>query len=160
MAKHISHDLTYDAPLDRVAAMLADPVFRKQVCDYQQVLRSDVAVTEADGVLHVRIDQVQAATGIPAFAAKFVGEEIHIVQSETWPSDDHGDIELAIPGKPGAMRGTATLVESGGVTTETVDLTVRVNIPLVGGKIEGLIADRLLRALEAEHAVGRKWLAR
>ena len=37
-------------------------------------------------------------------------------------------------------------------TAETVDLTIKVSIPLVGGKIEGLIADLLLKALKAENA--------
>ena len=159
MAKRITHDLTYDAPLSEVAAMLADPAFRKAVCDRQQVLRSEVSVRDADGARHVTIDQVQAARGLPSFATKLVGDEIHIVQSETWRTDEHGDIEVTIPGKPGDMKGTAVLTESGGATTETVDLTVKVSIPLVGGKIEGLIGDLLLRALKTENVVGREWLS-
>ena len=35
---------------------------------------------------------------------------------------------------------------------------VAVGIPLVGGKIEGLIADLLSKALRAEHRVGVGWL--
>ena len=58
------------------------------------------------------------------------------------------------------MSGSAVLAESGGRTTETVDLTVKVGIPLVGGKIEGLIADLLLKALRTEEKVGQEWLAR
>lgn len=160
MSRGVRHQLTYDAPLADVAAMLADPAFRKEVCDYQRVLRSEVSVEESAGGTRVRIDQVQAADGIPSFAAKFVGDEIHIVQTETWPSPEHGDIEVTIPGRPGEMTGTATLAESGGITTETVELTVKVGIPLVGGKIEGLIGDLLVKALKAENVVGRKWLAR
>lgn len=160
MSRRVRHELTYDAPLADVAAMLADPAFRKEVCDYQRVLRSDVSVEETADGTRVRIDQVQAADGIPSFAAKFVGDEIHIVQTETWPSPEHGDIEVTIPGKPGEMSGTATLAESGGTTTETVELTVKVGIPLVGGKIEGLIGDLLVKALKAENVVGREWLAR
>ena len=160
MSKRITHDLTYDAPLADVAAMLADPAFRQEVCDHQRVLRSSIEV-EPDGQgMRVRIDQVQAATGIPSFATKFVGQEIQIVQTETWTSADRGDITVEIPGKPGDMRGTVALRESGGTTTETVDLTVKVAIPLVGGKLEGLIADLLLKALRAENTVGRAWLAR
>jgi hypothetical protein len=159
MSKQIRHELTYDASLPDVAAMLRDPEFRERVCEYQGVLRSTVTV-EPDGAgVRVRIDQVQAAKGIPAFATKFVGDEIQIVQDETWTSPERGRIEISIPGKPGDMKGTATLAESGGTTTETVDLTVKVSIPLVGGKLEGLIADLLLKALKAENAVGRDWLA-
>ena len=108
----------------------------------------------------VEIDQIQAAQGIPGFAKKFVGDEINIVQSEDWTSPEKGNIHVAIPGKPGEMTGTALLTEDPDGTTETVNLTVKVNIPLVGGKIEGLIADLLSKALRAEHRVGMEWLAK
>ncbi len=160
MAKRITHDLTYDAPLADVAAMLRDPAFREEVCDQQGVLRRTVEVEQTPSGARVRIDQVQTAQGIPSFATKIVGDEIQIVQTEAWTSDEHGDIVVEIPGKPGDMKGTATLRESGGTTTETVDLTVKVSIPLVGGKLEGLIADLLLKALKSENRTGRAWLAR
>ena len=159
MAKQIRHELTYDASLDEVATMLGDPAFREQVCEHQGVLRSSVTIEPDGDRMRARIEQVQAAHGIPSFATKFVGDEIQIVQTESWSSREHGDIEVTIPGKPGDMRGTATLAEAGGTTTETVALTVKVSIPLVGGKLEGLIADLLVKALQAENAVGREWLA-
>ena len=37
-------------------------------------------------------------------------------------------------------------------------MEIRVGIPLVGGKIESLIADLLRKALKAENAVGRQYL--
>lgn len=159
MSRRITHELTYDAPLADVAAMLADPAFREAVCEYQRVIRHSVEIVpEGDG-FRARIEQVQTPQGIPSFAQKFVGDEITIVQTERWASTDHGDIEVEIPGKPGDMTGTAQLRESGGTTTETVDLTVKVAIPLVGGKLEGLIGDLLVKALKAENTVGREWLA-
>ncbi|KQP66541.1 MULTISPECIES: DUF2505 domain-containing protein [unclassified Nocardioides] len=164
MSKRLKHDLTYDAPLAEVAAMLADRSFREEVCDYQRVLSRTVTVTPKgdrpeDG-MEVVIDQVQPAKGIPSFATKFVGDEINIVQTESWSTIDRGAVLVTIPGKPGEMKGTATLREAGGVTTETVDLEIKVGIPLVGGKIEGLVSDMLLKALKAENKVGREYLAR
>jgi len=160
MAKQITHEMPYDATLAEVAAMLADADFRRQVCERQGVLRSDVEVTPRGQGTHVRIDQVHPANGIPSFAKKFVGEEIQIVQEESWGTADRADVTVTIPGKPGDMTGAATLTESGGTTTERVELTVKVGIPLVGGKLEGLIADLLLKALKTEHVVGKEWLSR
>ena len=160
MTKHLKHDLTYDAPMAEVAEMLADASFREEVCEFQGVKQVMVSIDSDDNGMQVTIDQVQAAEGIPSFARKFVGDEINIVQQESWESPTDGDIMVTIPGKPGEMAGTARLSESGGVTTETVELTVKVNIPLVGGKIEGLIADLLLKALKAENKVGRDYLSR
>ena len=160
MSKRLKHDLTYDAPVEAVAAMLADPAFREEVCDYQRVISKKVTVTQSGDAVDVVIDMVQPARGIPGFAQKFVGDTINIVQSESWSSPTQGDITVTIPGKPGEMSGTAVLVESGSGTVETVDLTVKVNIPLVGGKLEGLIAGLLEKALVAENTVGRDWLSR
>ncbi|WP_309647005.1 DUF2505 domain-containing protein [Nocardioides sp.] len=161
MSRRLVHELTYDAPAADVAAMLADPAFRQAVCDFQGVLRADISITTpTDGHTEVVIDQWQSTTGFPSFAKKIVGEETNIVQAESWSTPLLGDIVVTIPGKPGDMRGTATLSESGGTTTETVDLTVKVGIPLVGGKIEALIADMLLKALRAENKVGRDYLSR
>ena len=69
-------------------------------------------------------------------------------------------IELAIPGKPAQAVGTLALTETGGTTTETVRLDVTVRIPLVGGKVETMIADMVGYALDKEHEVGVEWLAR
>ncbi|MCW2848680.1 MAG: hypothetical protein JWR90_2654 [Marmoricola sp.] len=158
--KKVSEELRYDgATLDQVHEMLADPAFREKVCDYQRVLRHTVQI-ESDGQgMTVTIDQVQAAKGIPSFARRVVGDEINIVQTEDWTSPAKGNIHVTIPGKPGEMSGTALLTEDPDGTTETVNLSVKVNIPLVGGKLEGLVADLLSKALRAEHEVGVEWLA-
>jgi hypothetical protein len=160
MAKRLVHELTYDAPMTSVAEMLADPAFREEVCEHQGTLRHLVTIDPDGSGMEVTIDQVRPAHGIPSFAKKFVGDEINLVQQETWETATGADVRVTIPGKPGEMTGTARLDETGGVTTETVDLTIKVNIPLVGGKIEGLIADLLLKALKTENEVGRRYLSR
>lgn len=158
MSKRLVHELVYDAPASEVAAMLADPAFRKAVCDHQGVVRSDVSVQTAGAGTEVVVERVHSADQVPSFARKIVGDEITIVQTETWTTPERADISMTIPGKPGEIDGRATLVESGGTTTETVELTIKVSIPLVGGKLEGLISDLLLAALKAENRVGREYL--
>jgi uncharacterized protein YndB with AHSA1/START domain len=160
MTKRVVHELTYDAPAAEVFAMMADPAFRDEVCRRIGVLRHDVTIEATGTTLEATIDQVQPAQGLPGFAKKFVGDEINVVQRESWSSPQSGDITVTIPGKPGDMSGTARLTESGGTTTEHVEMSIKVNIPLVGGKIEALVADRLLQALQAENEVGRAYLSR
>jgi hypothetical protein len=160
MAKRLTHTLTYDAPLAEVSAMLDDTAFREEVCAFQRVLRATVEVDDTPEGMRVVVDQVQTAAGIPSFAKKFVGDEIRIVQTEIWSSETRADLHVTIPGKPGEMTGTITLTESGATTTETVDVQVKVHIPLVAGKIESLIADMLRKALVAEESVGRDYLSR
>jgi len=159
VSTRFSHDLIYDAPLADVDAMLMDQDFRERVCDAQGAIRKSVTITEDDDGVTVLVDQVQTAEGIPGFARKFVGDEINLVQTESWFDAENARVEVVIPGKPGEMTGTISLSESGGVTTERLEMTIKVNIPLVGGKIENLIADLLRAALKAENAVGRDYLS-
>ena len=157
--KKVSEELRYDgATLQQVHEMLTDPAFRQRVCENQQVTRHQVQVTGNDAGLTVQIDQVQAARGIPGFAKKIVGDEIRIVQTEDWTSSEKGNLHIVIPGKPGEIHGTALLTQDPRGTTQTVNLTVRINVPLVGGKVEGVVADLLSRALRVEHEVGVDWL--
>ena len=156
MSTKLTQQLTYDASAEAVAAMLDDPAFREEVLARQKVVRGSVDI---DGDV-VRIEQVRSAHDIPSFARAFVGDEIVIVQTETWTSPTAAELALAIPGTPGKAAGTMTLTETGDTTTESIDLAVSVKIPLVGGKIEGMVADMIRVAFDVEHKVGVEWLAR
>lgn len=160
MATRLLHEMVYDAPAERVAAMLSDKAFREEVCRAQNAVSYDVSLDGDVSSKQVRIEMAQPTDRIPAFAKKFIGETTTIVQTESWSSPTHGDIHVTIPGKPGDMVGTAILVEKDGVTTETVDLQVKVKIPLVAGKLEELIAKLLKSALKAEQRVGVDYLTR
>lgn len=158
--KTLTHDMRYDgAKAAEVYAMLGTPEFREEVCEYTGFPRRTVTVDPTGAGMTVRIDQFRPADEIPSFARKFIGAEINIVQAETWTSHTAADLTVTIPGKPGEMAGTITLVEDEDGTTEHVQVGITVKIPLVAGKLEDLIASMLLKALKAENAVGQKWLA-
>lgn len=157
--KTLRHELRYDgATVEQVHEMLADPAFREEVCASQHYQRWEVDITR-EPRMSVRIDQHRPTEGVPSFASKFVGEEIRIVQEEDWTSSTDAGLKVTIPGKPGHMEGTIRLAGDDGGVTETVQVDIRVGIPLVGGRIEGLIAGLLQDALEAENRAGRRWLA-
>lgn len=158
--KRISTELVYPgAALDDVVAMLGDVDFREAVADHQGVLHRTVTVTPRGLGRLVVLDYAHGTDRVPSFARKFVGDEIPIHQEETWTSDTEADLHVTIPGKPGEMTGTARLTQRGADVVEQVDLAVKVGIPLVGGKLEELIAGLLVKAFRAENSVGRRWLA-
>lgn len=159
MSKQLVHELVYDAPLGEVAAMLRDPEFRRSVCTAQGVSEVDVDIDVDGESARVKVDQIQPTKGVPGFAKKIVGEETNVVQDEAWSSPSAATLTVTIPGKPGDISGTITLVEEDGTTTETVDMTIKVSIPLISGKLEGLLSDLLLKALRAEQRVGRDYLS-
>ncbi len=159
MATRLEQELVYEASAAEVAAMLSDKSFREAVC--RAVTATEYTVTIDGGVdaKEVVIDQWLPTEGVPSFATRIVGDKTNVVQTEKWTSPTHGEMRVTIPGKPGQMVGTAVLVEKDGVTTEIVTLDITVKIPLVSGKIEGLIAKLLGSALRAEGRTGRKYLA-
>jgi len=156
MSTQRSIDLTYDAPVSDVAAMVADPVFRERVCEAQHALSAKVSI-EGTGVAIV---YTQAVRGVPSFATAFVGDTIEVHQDESWSTDfTRGEITITLPGKPGEVSGTAVLAERAGRTVETVTLTATARVPLVGGKLEKLILGLFEKALMREHEVGVGYLA-
>lgn len=161
MSKRVRYELRYDgAAPEQVYAMLSDPAFREAVCEFQRFPRRAVAITPTPSGMDVVVDQHRPAHEVPSFARKLVGDEINIVQTESWSSPTRAALHVTIPGKPGDMQGTVTLKAVDGGTTEVVEVDVKASIPLIGGKIETLIGDMLGKALRAENKVGRDWLAR
>ncbi len=157
--KRVNHTLTYPGTtVDAVFAMLGDPTYRKAVADYQHVQDFACDISPAGDGMEVRLEQAHGTDRIPSFARKLVGDEIRFVQEESWSSSSAADIHVTIPGKPGDMTGGATLSQSGDDVVEHVELAVKVSIPIVGGKVEGLVADFVGKAFAAENKVGVKWL--
>lgn len=153
------HEFTHQAPLAAVVAMLRDPGYRERVCARQAVLRSQVSI-DADGAgSRVRVEQVQPTTDLPSFVRNVIGEELTIVRQETWQDDTSGEMTLSIPGGPGEIAGTIRLAETAGATTQRVDLTIKVSVPLMGAKLESVVADMLTQAFNAEQAVAQEYLA-
>ena len=157
--KRASHTLSYPATtVADVYAMLGDPAYRKAVGDYQKVTDFACDITPVDGGMEVRLEQAYGTDRIPAFAQRLVGSEIRFVQEESWSSPSAADVHVTIPGKPGDMTGTTTLTQAGDDVVQQIDLAVKVSIPLVGGKVEDLIAGFIGKAFQAENKVGVKWL--
>lgn len=160
MAKKVRYELRYDgATPGQVYEMLADHAFRERVCEYQRYPRREITIVPQGTGMTVKVDQHRPATEVPSFARKLVGQELNIVQQETWSDPTAAELHVSIPGKPGDMRGTVELHGDDHGTTEVVAVEVTASIPLIGGKIEGLIGDMLGKALRAENKVGRDWLA-
>lgn len=154
----IRHQLTYAASPTEVYEMRADPAFRAQVCEAMDTLSHDVTVDDTTGELTIAIDMVQHTQGVPSFAKKVVGDQTRVIQTERWPATDAGHIEVEIPGKPGHVRGTLSITENGSGSVYVFDGEAKINIPLIGGKLESLIEKLFIEGMDTEQRVGKAWL--
>lgn len=153
------HELTYDAPPSAVFEMLADPAFREAACRAQDVISADVVLEREGNSFTLTIDQEQRTDDLPAFARTFAGDSTRAILHEEWAESTWGTLRIDAPGKPSEVAGSITLLPEDGGTREVVELDLRIKVPLVGGKLEKLLAERITAGLEAEHEVGTAWLA-
>jgi hypothetical protein len=102
---------------------------------------------------------------VPSFMKSFVGESIRVEEDSRWsPADDLGArtaaTTLEFVGTPAKVSGTLDLRPAGSGCEVLVNLDVKASVPLVGGKIEGVIADQIARAINKENEIGIDWLSR
>lgn len=152
-------ELSYDASPDEVLAMLSDPAFRERVCEAQDVVSHDVTLELSGAGFTVVVDMVQRTEGLPSIAKKFAGDTTRAVLEEHWKDGSGGSLSITAPGKPTTSTGTVRLSAAGAGTTQVVDLDVKVKVPLIGGKLEALVAQQIQEGYDIEHQVGVAWLA-
>ena len=157
-AMKFRHELSYDAGPDRVFEMLADPAFREAVCAAQDVISAEVELERSGAGFSLTVDQQQRTDDLPSFARTFAGDSTRAVQREVWEDSTGGTLRIETPGKPSEISGTITLRPEGSGTVEIVELDLRVKVPLIGGKLERLLGEKVRNGMDAEHGVGTDWL--
>lgn len=153
----ISSRAEFAADPTQVYAMLTDEAYLQQVCEASGALEYEVA---ASG------DTTRTSRTLPApdNAKKFTGPTLTVVEEIVWGAAAAdgartGQLKLTVPGQPVAMNGQVHL--SPGGTGSTVELTgaLKVNIPLVGKKLEQSAAPAVLAGFRTQQEVGDSWLA-
>ena len=152
------HELAYDASPAEVFEMLADPVFREASAAAQDLVTAEVDLEREGNGFRLTIDQEQRTSDLPSFARTFTGDTTRAVQREHWEDSTGGTLHIDAPGKPSDMRGTITLRPEGSQTKEIVELDLTVKVPVLGGRLEKVLAQRVVAGLDAEHGVGVAWL--
>lgn len=154
----ILHDLNYGADPATVLAMLTDPGYWDKVAVATAAI-SSTATVETDGdATRVVVDQLQEVQGVPSFAKKFVGDSTRAISTQVWRGSSASYV-VDTPGKPTSMKGTMTVTAKGAGSVLTYDLEVKASVPLIGGKLEKLVAELFTAGLAKEEAVGNAWLA-
>ena len=152
------HELSYDASPAEVFEMLADPAFREKVGEALDVVSADITLERDGDGFTLTNDQVQRTEGLPSFAKKIAGDTTRVIQTEKWPAATGGTLRIDAVGKPTSMAGTIELVPDGQGTVEVVELEIKAKVPLIGGKLENLMAEQVRDGMDTERQVGMAWL--
>lgn len=148
----IAEEFSYPVPPASVRALLTDVAFREEVLAAQKVLRAGASVQQGDGLDIVATEQVQSTDGLPGFVRSFVGDSVSITQVERW-NDVSATVECTVPGAPGRVSGTDTLIATATGTLLRVERDITVTVPLVGAKVAELVGTMLTKALHKQDEV-------
>lgn len=158
-AKH-----TFEHPIEKVWAMFADQ--DSHVAKFEGMGHRDIKVLdyESDGTnVLIKVSRV-VDVDLPGFAKKVLKPTSTVESTDKWRDNGdgtYGGTFVAEPhGQPVEVKGTTSLKPDGDDRTiYEVKATVKVKVPLVGGKIENWAKGDILGQMDEEFEAGDKWLS-
>jgi len=153
----ISTGLDFAATPEEVYAMMTDQAYLEEVCVASQAVSYDASVTGAS----TRTSRTLPA---PESAARFTGPHLTVVEEVRWADaggdgSRTGDLTMNVTGQPVRLRGQLRIAPGGRGTTVSLDGELKVNIPLLGRKLEESSAPAVLAGFRTQQEVGDRWLA-
>lgn len=161
MARRIEHRTTSTWPVQDVFTALVDESYLR---DRLAVLGGTdarlVSYDAADGRTSYQLKQGVSAEHLPSVAKGLLGGDLVIHRAEVWTgAGTTGTVEVTINGVPGKLDGTLVLADHAGGSSLTLTGQVKVSIPLMGGKLETMIAEQVAKLLDKENEFTTEWLA-
>jgi uncharacterized protein YndB with AHSA1/START domain len=149
----VTHHL--DGDVETVFGLMTDPDFleRKFTAGGAKDVSADCTDAGGGGT-HVLIRR-HVTVDLPGFAKKFIQPTNSVMQTEEWAAADETGrrvctYRIDVQGVPSRISGTVTLSPDAGGTRQDIEAEVKVSIPLVGGKLEGLAVDSGKKLLAEE----------
>jgi hypothetical protein len=160
MPTRFEHRATFSAPASTVHSTLVDRAFLEERL---RVLggKGATLVDHRDGAdgVSLRLRQGVAAERLPGAVRAILKGDLVVEREERWTPDGAATGRATISGVPGEITSRHRLTDRADGSELVVDAEVRVGIPLVGGKLEGVIAEQVGKLLAAESEFTAKWLA-
>ena len=115
-----------------------------------------------DGTIDVVTMQTVRSHNLPGLVTQLHRGDLAIRREEIWGPVTDGvataSISGSILGAPVKLWGTAVLSPITGGARQTFQVTIQVRAPLVGGKVEKLIATHLADLVAREQSFTTKWI--
>lgn len=163
MPTRFEHRATFTSPAEIVYSTLVDRAF------LEERLRSmggkDAAIIEHTGSgddVSIRLRQGVDASKLPGAVRAILKGDLVVERTERWTLDGGTHTatgSAAISGVPGEITSRSRVEPAGNGSALATTAEVKVTIPLVGGKLEGVIAEQVGKLLAAESEFTGKWLA-
>jgi hypothetical protein len=165
MPRQIDYRSTSTYPADEVYATMTDPEYLRARLARIGGPGAGLLEHTADGEgTRYRLRHGLDAKDLPSMVRNVLPGELTIERTETWTRQGAGryagDVQVTIHGAPASAVGGMRLRDTERGDSELlVRADVTVNVPLIGGKIEDIIAQQVESLLAAETAFTQQWLA-
>jgi hypothetical protein len=165
MSRQIDYRSTSPYSADEVYATMVDPEYLRT--RLEQIGGPGAGLLEHTADVqgaHYRLRHGLDAKDLPSVVRGVLPGDVTIERTERWTRQESGrylgDVQVAIPGTPASAAGGMRLRDlPDGGSELNVRADVTVSVPLIGGKIEEIVADQVQRLLTAESAYTQQWLA-
>jgi hypothetical protein len=153
---------SFDKPAATVLKMFSDRAYFER--KYRELGNTGIEVLEhvADAKkfrIKVRYTAKNSSPQIPDFAKKFLGETNVVTQTDTWDLEKKtGRLEAEIKGVPVKVSAEMKLADEGSGSANTLKWSLSCGIPLVGGKLEQVVAGDIQAKARADLAKSREIL--
>jgi Protein of unknown function (DUF2505) len=135
-----------------------------------EVATLDSLIVDADGTVTVTFTQgvrrgqlPGLVSRVPGLAALFNRGGVKAVRIETWRriGSDRlaAEVSVVVPGAPISLAGKVMLIPASTGSRVRFSGSVVVKVPLVGGRIEGIIGDGLSNLVVEEQRFTAAWIA-
>jgi hypothetical protein len=167
MPRPIRYQSRYPLPAAKLYAVLVDRDYLRAKLDEVGGENSELVELNADpDDARISLRQGVSQDVIPGLIKRVLRGDLVIERTETWrrvgPGHYEGTVSVRVKDAPGTIGGALSLVDiDGGSASEyRLDGSARVDVPLLGGRVEGLVADQVVKLMEREAQFTADWLAR
>jgi hypothetical protein len=164
-----SFELSAESPagVDQVHAAFADENYwRARLAAFgadRGAARLDSLAADAAGTVTVAATFSLLRDRLPKFVNQLGRGDLEMVQIETWSrigsSQVRGDVSFSLRGTPVSAAGEALLAPTRNGSRLKYSATVKVKLPLVGGKIESFMSARLAEGIMDIQRFTTAWIA-
>ncbi|MEI6623471.1 MAG: DUF2505 domain-containing protein [Actinomycetes bacterium] len=153
--------MSYQADVSTAYAMLTDPAYSRFKNEKTGGSNVEVSTSDnGDGITIVAKRDLPA--DVPSYARSLVGKTITTTETDAWGATQPDGsrqatmtIAFSVPAK---VTGTFDLVPTETGSKVTITIEAKANVPFIAGKLEGVLVEQFVRAVEAEEPIGQQWL--
>jgi hypothetical protein len=155
MSRQSEYRSTSQYSAERVFTTMVDADFLRE--RLAKIGGKDAALLEqtadADSA-RFRLRQALDSRDLPSVVRNLLSGDIVIERTETWTRSGagtyRGGAQVMIKGTPASATGTMSLQDVGAGSELVVRTDVTVQVPIIGGKIESVVADKVKELLAVE----------